>query len=498
MKKRNVYDMGNYSWASCRAGELIPLKCMEVLPDETYSLRSEAVIRLDALDRPAMHPLKVKLFHFYCANRQVWPNWNNFITQGAQGTSSPVRPYVDLDSSTGGLSNLSNRLGLPKVQAGVTERVSALPFAHFWNIYSKYFTDHAIQGEVNVILTDGDNTANVASVFGASTLVNGFNCPNVNWTKDYFNTCRVDPELGGSVPIPQSNIVADGFLTAQDEDSVNHALQINNSGDIIASGTPPGTTQGLEYTGGLEMDESATMRDLSIAGALQIFRENRAEWGSRIIDYLRKAFGSKISSYELQEPILLGYGEKTIRFSEVLQTAEGTDPVGTLRGHGIGGFGSNKAKFTVPENGYIITLASVMPIPAYIRNAERHWFKESFMDYFQPEFAHIGNMAVKNKEIAFGVSGNEGDFGYNNPYDDYRRCLNTISGSFADTDKNWHMAREFGAGGDVVPILNPGFLVGAPTQRIFSDTTGEVYKIFAYHDHVKRSIVPRFLRRRIL
>lgn len=502
MKKRHVHDLSNYDWSTLRAGEISPIKVVEVLGGDTLEIKSEAILRLDALDAPTMHPLKARIFHFYCANRQVSPGWNNFITQGANGVNTYVHPYVNLTSLNTSAFNLAGRLGLPELKEGVTEQVSAFPFAHYWNIVGKYFTDIAIQGEINPVLTEGDNTTNVANCFDSTTFINGFNVANANWKKDYFNTARIDPQLGGAVPIPQSNIQSNEEIIKLRHTNPDNTgnLVINTSNELIYGGTTPAASAGARFGDepGLEMDESATMRDLSIAGALQIFRENRAQWGSRIIDYLRKGFGSKISSYELQEPVLLNYGEKTIRFSEVLQTGEGENPVGTLRGHGIGGLGSNKSHFRVPENGFVITLALVMPEPVYMRSAEKFWFKKSFMDYFQPEFESIGNMAILNKEIAFGLPDNDGDFGYQNPYDEYRRCLSTVKGSFRDTDKNWHMAREFGAGDDVVPVLNPGFLIGAPTQRIFADQLSEVYKLFSYNHLVARRVVKRNVKKRIL
>lgn len=493
--------MSNYNWCSMKAGELTPIKCMEVLPNETFKIRSEAIIRMDALLNPVMHPLKVKVFHFYSPNRQVWENWNDFITQGYDGAQSPVHPFVTVSDTTGAISTLGQRLGLPAVQTGQSENVNALPFAHYWNIVNSYFLDPNIDTPLPVALTDGDNTVNVGTLFGTA-VGGGYGCMYVPWKKDYFTTLRADPELGGAVPIPQSGITRKNNATGQKTyvDGTN-TLEVdagnvqNTAGSDMNIG---GVSNNIfiDNSSGLEMDETAVMRDLSIAGALQIFRENRQDWGSRIIDYLRKGFSSKISSYELQEPVLINYGEKTIRFSEVVQTAaDGANPVGTLRGHGAGGLGSNASTFTVPEHGFIITLAYIMPEPAYLSSAERFWIKNTFTDYFQQEFEAIGQQAVTGKELAFGYSSNSGVIGYQNPYDEYRRCLNTISGTFATTDKDWHMARDFGG---VVPTLTPAFIHGAPTQRVFADTTGEVYKCFSYNEAIKRSIVKRIVRRRIL
>lgn len=497
MKKRHVHDLSNYSWASMKAGEFTPLKCTEVLPNTTVRLRSEAVIRLDAMGRPVMHPLKVKLFHFYNRNMNVWPNWNDFINGGRTGTETPVHPFFNLTDNTGALGSLPNRLGLPFVGSGLTETgLNALPMAHVWQIYSQFFADPQIQTEISGILTDGDNTTNIGTIFGSST-GGGYGCPNVNWRKDYFNTARIDPQAGAAVPLPQSNVVSNNEdITVTNPTLGTDRILTNEAANAVGYTGAAGATDGLKFGAetGLEMDATATTRDLSIAGALQLWRENIQEEGTRIIDYLRKRFGSYITSYELNEPVLLNYGEKTIRFSEVLQTAEGTDPVGTLRGHGVGGLGTNHTKFTTKEHGYIITFAYIMPEPAYMHSAERFWFKNSPFDYFTEEFEAIGEQAITEKEIAFGLPSNTGIFGYTHPYDEYRRALNTVSGTFATTNKDWNMVRDY----DAVPALGPDFLIEPPTQRIFDDTVGEVYKVFAFHEMVVRSVVKRNVKKRIL
>lgn len=497
-KKRYVHDLSNYAWASLKAGELTPVKCMEILPNTTVKLRSEAILRCDAMARPTQHPLKVKLFHFYNRNQNVWPNWNTFINGGAQGTATPVRPYFDLSDVTGGVGTLPNRLGLPLIDAGGSETgLNALPLAHTWQIYTKFFADPQIQTEIPVVLTDGDNTANIGTIFGTSP-GGGYTVPYVNWKKDYFNTARIDPQVGAAVPIPQSEIEAvagSPGVIARDADNLAAQTGVSWTSDgtgKVNDGTEPTV---WDPNGSLAMDDSATMRDLSIAGALQRWKENIQETGTRIIDYLRSRFDSSITSYELNEPVLINWGEKTVRFSEVLQTAEGTDPVGTLRGHGVGGFGSNYTKFTTKEHGFIITFAVIIPEPAYLNNAERFWFKENQFDYFTEEFEAIGEQAILEKEIGFGKPANTGIFGYTHPYDEYRRCLNTVSGTYATTDKNWHMVRDPGVS---VPALVPAFLIEPPTQRVFDDTSGEVYKLFMFHECIARSVVKRHVKKRIL
>ena len=91
----------------------------------------------------------------------------------------------------------------------------------------------------------------------------------------------------------------------------------------------------------LSQANAVGINQLREAFALQRFEEARARYGSRYTEYLRY-LGVRSSDARLQRPEYLGGGKQTIQFSEVLQTAEGTDPVGEMKGHGIGAMRSNR------------------------------------------------------------------------------------------------------------------------------------------------------------
>lgn len=495
MKKRSVYDLSNYHMLDTFPQDIVPLNVVEMLPNTLVRGHSEALVRLSSPKRPFMHPLKIKVFHFFVPTRILWPNWEKFITQGAYGSTPPVHPTLRLlgvDECFAG--SLPNHMGISPLAGDDELTVSALPFAAYNAIIRQFFADEDLAANVlpNAECVDGDNTGLIpVSLWKAA------------WRKDYFTAARPWAQKSPAIPIPQSGVVSNGLtpeLSPQDAgdfpDNTNLSVY-GGSPNVRLLGTNSTTDTQVKFGDetGLEMDDSATMRDLSIAGALQLFFENRAQYGSRLIDYLRKAFGSKISDSVLQNPQLVNYAEKTLKISEVLQTAPSDDSeVGTLRGHGIGGLGTNQFTYNIKEHGWWITLAYIMPEPAYLNSMEKFWLKRTFDEYYQKEFNSIGQVPIKNIEVNQYHTSPTETFGWTMPYDEYRRTLHIVSGTFQTDDKDWHMFREIPNSA----TLNNSFVTGAPTERIFFNSTTPNYKIMNYNKLIARSVVPRSVRKRIL
>lgn len=471
-------------------GELVPLDVRECLPNDKLRGNTEVFMRLNALVAPTMHPLKVKVFHFFVPTRILWSNWEAFITQGAYGSTPPVHPYLNIDDSYDE-GDLPDYMGIPPQATGQTLQVNALPFAAYYKIYDDFFRDQDLVATRSFPLANGNNTT-------AFSLL-GLTPENVSWKKDYFTTARPWPQKSADVPIPQSGIVTNGSsITVSDSVVVDSPLTRSaGTGGVFMGGPAAGGTN-IEFgdESGLQMDDSANIRDLRLAGALQRFFENRASDGSRLVEYLRRAFGASVQDSRLQNAELISYGEKTINFSEVLQTAEGTDPVGTLRGHGVAGLASNKFEYYVPEHGWFMTLAYIMPEPVYDSAIERHWLKSTFVDYFQSEFEAVGQQEILPREIQAKLASVSPTvpFGYQDRYDEYRRALSSISGLFRTTLSTWHMARMTNS----VPTLNDSFILEAPTQRVFADTVNQPYLWLVFNKMAARRNVKKAVKRRIL
>lgn len=196
--------------------------------------------------------------------------------------------------------------------------------------------------------------------------------------------------------------------------------------------------------------------------------------------------GVRSSDARLQRPEYLGGGRQTIQFSEVLQTAEGSNPVGEMAGHGIAAMRSNRYRRFFEEHGYIVTMMSVRPKTIYTQGLPRTWNRRTKEDFWQKELQHIGQQEVLNKEVYASHSNPNGTFGYQDRYDEYRRSESTVSGEFRTSLLDfWHMARMFSSD----PALNADFVECVPTERIFAVPSQDVLYVMANHSIQARRLV---------
>ena len=69
MKKRNLHNLSHYKLLSCNQGQLIPVGLTEVLPGDTFQHATSLLLRVSPLLAPVMHPVKVKLHHWFVPTR---------------------------------------------------------------------------------------------------------------------------------------------------------------------------------------------------------------------------------------------------------------------------------------------------------------------------------------------------------------------------------------------------------------------------------------------
>jgi hypothetical protein len=258
---------------------------------------------------------------------------------------------------------------------------------------------------------------------------------------------------------------------------------------INANNTGADRFLSFDPNGGLEADLSGasavTVNILREALALQRFAEARARYGSRYVEYLRY-LNVRSSDARLQRPEYLGGGKQTLQFSEVLQTAEGENPVGELRGHGISAMRSNRYRRFFEEHGYVITLLSVRPKTIYSQGLSRTWNRRVREDFWQKELEHIGQQEILNKEVYAGHANPNDTFGFQDRYDEYRRTESTIAGEFKSSLLDfWHMARIFGSS----PALNADFVKCVPPERSFAVPSQDVLYVMANHSIQARRLV---------
>lgn len=486
---RDKHSLSHTKLLTCSQGELVPIACFEVLPNDTIQHSTSLLIRTTPLLTPVMHPVYITVHHWFIPNRLIWTDWEDFITGGDDGLNASVAPTITVNSGSGwAIGSLADYLGIP---TGVDDLpVSALPFRAYAKTYNEWYRDEDLITELAISTASGaDATTNTALAVAC-------------WQKDFFTVLRTTPQKGAAVSLPlgtTANLIANAVPTGQ-------TVRIGSSGAPAGAGGVAADGAGVFVSGvtGVYLDVSTSHKaDLSTATAatiaqfrralaIQTYEERRSQYGSRYVEYLRYAFGVKSSDARMQRPEYLGGGKQTIQFSEVLQTSVNTSGtpvtgVGNLAGHGIGAMRSNAYRRFFEEHGFVLSLLNVKPLTIYASGLPKMWSRATKFDYFQRELQHIGQQEVYNREVRWAHATPGGVFGYGDRYDEYKHLMSSVSGDFRNTLNTWNMARFFASD----PSLNADFVKADPTTRIYQSTATDNLLVMAHHSIQARRLVQR-------
>lgn len=492
--RRHKHTLSNYQLLSCNMGKLVPVGLIETLPGDTFQISSSALIRVSPLAAPVMHPVDVRLHHFFVPHRLVWDGWEDFITGGPDGMNADTIPTRVVECASGAnQGTIADYFGIPTDNTGATDvTISDLPFRGYNLIWNEWFRDQDLQTE--------------RSLSDATTA-------DIGWGKDYFTTARPwtqkGPEitlpLGTDAPIRYNTNFGAGGSAADDQYSVavegssggafHHNATIGGADTVNPTGSKANMYADLSQAGQI------TVNDFRRGFALQRYEEARARYGSRYTEYLRY-LGVRPSDARLQRPELLGSARARLNFSEVLQTAEATNAeresygVGDLYGHGIAGLRSRPARRFIEEHGYIFSLLSVRPKGIYMNGVPRTFLRSTKEDFWQKELEFIGQQEVWKDEIwADGSNGGQGNvWGYQDRYREYRENFSSVHGEFRTLLNYWHMARDL----PPTTTLNDDFVKCVPTTRIYNVQDNDVLWCMVNNHVVARRLVSRSAYARIL
>jgi hypothetical protein len=489
--KRNKFSLSNYKLLTCNMGELVPVNWEEVIPGDTFQAKTKALIRFTPLVAPVMHPVRVRIHHFFVPYRLIWDDsggadtsFEAFITGGSDGTATPPVPSKSIASTAQG--TLSDYLGLP-VSASYTGgnlTHSMLPFRAYALIFNEYYRDQDLVTELTIDKTSGNDTTTNTTL------------QKVAWEKDQYTCARPWESKGDSISIPlaaDANVTGIG-TTSQVFGGTDTIYETGGTSRALTHSVSSGTytMEGTAATGGypnitadLTSATGVDVNDLLLAFGLQNFQEARAKYGSRYTEYLRY-LGINPKDARLQRPEYLGGGRQTVQFSEVLAT-DGTN-TGDIYGHGIGAMQTNRYRRFFDEHGLIMTLMSVVPKAIYSQSVDKKWLRTTKEDYFTRELAHIGDEVITNREVYCDHATPAGTFGYRPRYESYRTSQSSVHAEFCPTkaQDHWHLARSFSSD----PSLNSTFIECVPPTEIFSTTAVDQMQVMVQNSIQARRPIP--------
>lgn len=478
---RSTFDRSSSVKTSFNVGDIVPFFLEEVLPGDTFNVRTSKVVRMQTLLTPMMDNVYLDTYYFFVPNRLVWNHWKEFNGENTESAWLPTTEYSvpQITSPTGGWSvgTLADYFGLPTGVGGLS--VSALPFRAYALIMNEWFRDQNLQDPL-VVPVDDATVAGVNSGNFVTDCAKGGLPYIAAKYHDYFTSCLPSPQKGpdvtlsvasqGDLPVVAGNVHASSAYTMSFDSrpglSGNHALYYKDVGsdsvyvgiDNASYSPASGTTQSVLNTPNNLWAQNpgnaivATINQLRMAFQIQKLYERDARGGTRYIEVLKSHFGVTSPDARLQRPEYLGGNRVPINVNQVIQqsgTGAGADtPQGTVVGMSQTTDSNHDFIKSFTEHGYIIGVMVARYDHTYQQGIERHWSRKTRFDYYWPVFANIGEQAVLNKEIfAQGSSKDNEVFGYQEAWSDYRYKPNRVTGEMRSAYKQsldvWHLADDY-------------------------------------------------------
>jgi hypothetical protein len=478
---RNRFNLSHDLKLTTKMGWITPIFNEEVIPNDTWVIKPEAMFRFAPLVAPVMHKIELDMHFFFVPYRLLWPEWEDFIT----GETTPAVPTVTKTANIE--SDLGDYLGLPDTTSSTIE-VSAFPIAAYQLVYDEYYRDQNLVNETFADLVSGSGNTAAEAALTAQPYKRAMK-------HSYFYSALPFAQKGDAVTLPL--ITGTGTATVDLLGTqTGVAQQIRKASDhslsTVAGTLQSQTTTGdlfdgsnafdvvLDPNGTLGVDINAAAQDITTlrrAFRLQEFLEKDARGGTRYQENTLTHFGIWGKDRRYHRPVYIGGSKQYMQISEVLSTAQSNNDVltaeqvvGDMAGHGISIGGGNTFKFNADEHGLILGVCTARPENAFYQGLHRKWTRSDRLDYYWPAFAHIGEQEILNQEIYAEHSNRSGTFGYTPRYSDYKYCEPRIAGKMKSDLKYWHLAREFTS----EPSLNSTFIECEANDftRIFADTSG--------------------------
>lgn len=467
---RSRFDRSSSVKTSFNVGRLIPFYVDEVLPGDTFKVKTSKVVRMQPLVAPIMDNVYLDTYYFFVPNRLVWAHWRELMGENTESAWIPQTEYSvpQVQAPSGGwqTGTIADYMGIPTGVAGLS--VNALPFRAYALICNEWFRDQNLTDPVNFSVSDativgsnGDNYITDLAKGGMPFIATKYH--------DYFTSCLPSPQKGPDVTIPVAKLADMPVVSTSDVHDPGTANVFSNTqktGPVynihtnqpylgVADASGGGSFAGLKFTNlwaqGTNALTATSINELRLAFQIQKLYEKDARGGTRYIELLKSHFGVTSPDARLQRPEYLGGNRVPITINQVLQqsgTVEGSTPQGTPTGLSLTSDSNSDFTKSFVEHGFVIGLMVARYDHTYQQGLNRMWSRKSRFDYYWPVFANIGEQAVLNKEIYADGSAKDNEvFGYQEAWADYRYRPNICTGEMrSQATKSldvWHLGDDY-------------------------------------------------------
>ena len=513
--QRSIFDRSCSYKTSFNAGRLIPFYVDEVLPGDTFDVTTAKVVRSQTLLTPLMDNMYLDTYYFFVPNRLCWEHWQEFCGENTKSAWAPKTEYAMpvIVPPAGGFASgtIADYMGLPVgVEWKATDDLApmVLPLRAYALICNEFFRDENLTDPLLIPTDDANQTGSNGDSY-ISDVANGGMPFRVSKYHDYYSSAQPAPQKGQAVgipiqvptfqggtfpvtalpasqsPLPSTEelnklnpiLFADRKLSNWNNSgagtvSERFALGLNTSGggNVVYINHGSADHALMPYNQVVEIPTQGTSTDsaevsfsvneLRLAFAYQRYLEALARGGSRYTEILLGLFGVRSPDARLQRPEYLGGNRIPVSVSEVTNSAQSEkDFLGDLGAKSSTSDVNHDFTKSFTEHGWVIGVCCVRYDHSYSQGLQRFWTRKEFTDYYNPKFAHLGEVPVYQAELyANGNFTKDRIFGYQEIWADYRYKPNMVTGEMRPGVKNtlahWNLADYY----TEAPTLSDGWI----------------------------------------
>lgn len=384
-------------------------------------------------------------------------------------------------------------------QKGVN--ISALPFRAYESIYNAFYRDQ----RNNPYMIDGVPEYNkwIPTVDGGVDS-HVYSLRYANWEQDFLTTAVQSPQQGIAplVGIVTNNGVSSlAFTDSESGETFTAQVDLNEDGTVKEFKANTSDMPVSQYRTLIDFATSGiSINDFRNVNALQRWLETNMRKGYRLKDIIKGHYDVNVRFDELDMPEFIGGVTQDVMPTMVTQTTEGGEgsPLGSYAGQlSCVGTSKHSIRHYCDEPGWIIGILSVVPVPNYSQLLPKYFMRDNVLDYFFPEFGHIGYQPITYREVCPIQAKAAGKdlstvFGYQRAWYEYISRVDEVHGQMRTSLRNFLINRVF----DVAPELSESFLLVDPSQtnQIFTVTAEneDVWMGQVYFDYQAKEPIPLY------
>jgi hypothetical protein len=361
--------------------------------------------------------------------------------------------------------------------------ISSLPFRAYESIYNAFYRDQ----RNNPYMIDGVPEYNkwIPSQDGGADM-HVYSLHYANWEQDFLTTAVQSPQQGIAplVGIVSNNGISSlAFTDSESGESFTAQIDLNEDGTVKEFKANTSDMPVSQYRTLIDFASSGiSINDFRNVNALQRWLETNMRKGYRLKDIIKGHYDVNVRFDELDMPEFIGGVTQDVMPTMVTQTTEGGEgsPLGSYAGQ-LSCIGTSKhsIRHYCDEPGWIIGILSVVPVPNYSQLLPKYFMRDNVLDYFFPEFGHIGYQPITYREVCPIQAKAAGKdlstvFGYQRAWYEYISRVDEVHGQMRTSLRNFLINRVF----DVAPELSESFLLVDPSQ------TNEIFTVTAQNEDV--------------